>query len=95
MDEATGEIRTAFGRAALVGAILLAVFDTYCRVSYWDINEFGYGVTSTPLWAGMLWLLLIAATLLTSFVAILRWQSFVALLALAWVVFQSLQGHWP
>ena len=80
---------------ALTCAILLFIVDWYCRISFWRINEFGWGETTTPAGVVPAWLLLLLTTSLLSIVTLPRWQSFAGLLAVGWVIFMTMQGHWP
>ena len=80
---------------ALGSAIILFVGDWYCRVSFWRINENGWGETRTPAGVVPAWLLLWLLTLVSGLITLPRWQSFLALLSALWVVFMTMQGHWP
>lgn len=90
MDEKLQMIRRRFAWTGLGSSALLVGFDAFCRVSYWHM-----GVTSTPAWAIVVWLLLLAVTSISAIISIFRWQSFVVLLCLCWVAFNAMQGHWP
>jgi hypothetical protein len=88
-------VRDKVAWVALGSAINLFILDWYSRGHYWRINEHGYGETTTPVAVLLLWLLLVLLTFLSSIVSFLRWQSFVALLCLGWIVLMTMQGHWP
>lgn len=79
---------------ALLSGVVLFIADWRFR-GYWRINEQGYGETTTPAGVIPIWLLLLTVTLVCGVISFPRWQSVVALGSLLWVLFMTMQGHWP
>jgi hypothetical protein len=73
-------------------AIGLFAGDWWSRTHYVTFTNNGY-VDSTPRIVNQIWLLLLTVTLVFGIVSLPKAPSFLALLAVVWILFLSLQGH--
>lgn len=83
----------SFKWASLLFAILLLALDTIGR-TYARIDD-GTLIDTTPRVIKTIWLWLIPLTFLSFLASVPRWQSFFAILVIAWVVLRTIFGHWP